>query len=297
MYTERNIIKCSNCRRQFSTKTGTIFADKNISLRTWFKAIPLFFQKSGISSIDLGQQLCVSQGTAYKILRTFRKTLKHHFHGKVLSGMIEVDETWISPDTNKDLRIDKDSIANKKKVVVSLNQREVKESYEEMEKAGRKKRKVIEPAQIIMVVIGNNDTVVNSRNLMRCILDHVEENSTIVTDGHEGYNHVDICYNHVRNPHSYWEDIIKNDDTPGRRRKQKFVDYKELPDGTTDIVHSNGVESNFKHLKRLIAGAYIHFEYRNTQLYLWEYCYRYNLRHLTLLQRFDNLLSLCCNEV
>ena len=62
----RRLFQCNACRKQTSVKAGTIFASSKLPLRIWFKAIFLLTQsKKGISSIELGCRLGVTQTTAW----------------------------------------------------------------------------------------------------------------------------------------------------------------------------------------------------------------------------------------
>ncbi len=60
------LFQCNACRRQTSVKAGTIFASSKLPLRIWFKTIYLVTQsKRGISSIELGRRLGVTQTAAW----------------------------------------------------------------------------------------------------------------------------------------------------------------------------------------------------------------------------------------
>ena len=62
----RRLFQCNACRKQTSVKAGTIFAASKLPLRIWFKAIYLVTQsKKGISSIELGRRLGVTQTAAW----------------------------------------------------------------------------------------------------------------------------------------------------------------------------------------------------------------------------------------
>jgi hypothetical protein len=61
----RNLYQCTKCRRQTSAIAGTIFASTHLPLWLWFRAIYHLTQtKQGISSIELGRRLGVTQTTA-----------------------------------------------------------------------------------------------------------------------------------------------------------------------------------------------------------------------------------------
>ena len=64
----RWLYQCSACRVQTSPIAGTIFASTKLKLRIWFRALYHLTQtKQGISSIELGRRLGVTQTTAWKI--------------------------------------------------------------------------------------------------------------------------------------------------------------------------------------------------------------------------------------
>src|SRR5215831_6077869 len=64
----RALYQCTACRRQTSLIAGTIFAATKAPLCTWFRAMYHLTQsKGGISSIELGRRLGVTQTTAWKI--------------------------------------------------------------------------------------------------------------------------------------------------------------------------------------------------------------------------------------
>ena len=62
----RGLFQCAACKRQTSPISGTIFASTKLPLTTWFSAMYHMTQtKQGISSIELGRRLGVSQTTAF----------------------------------------------------------------------------------------------------------------------------------------------------------------------------------------------------------------------------------------
>ena len=68
LVTTRYLYQCTKCRRQTSPIAGTIFASTHLPLRLWFRAIYHLTQtKQGISSIELGRRLGVTQTTAWKV--------------------------------------------------------------------------------------------------------------------------------------------------------------------------------------------------------------------------------------
>jgi transposase-like protein len=77
--TTRDLYQCAKCRRQTSPIAGTIFASTHLPLRLWFRAIYHLTQtKQGISSIELGRRLGVTQTTAWKIKHKLKQVMLEH---------------------------------------------------------------------------------------------------------------------------------------------------------------------------------------------------------------------------
>lgn len=96
--------KCAGCREQFSVRVGTIFEASPIKLQTWFLAIYLVTaHKKGISSLQLGRDLNVTQKTAWFMLHRIRYAMGME-PSEQLDGTVEVDETYVGGnERNKQL--------------------------------------------------------------------------------------------------------------------------------------------------------------------------------------------------
>ena len=89
--------KCANnkCYKRFRVTVGTIYEASNISLSSWFIAQYIIMShKKGISSIQLGKDLGVTQKTAWFMLHRIREQLKAN-SSPMLSGTVEIDECYI----------------------------------------------------------------------------------------------------------------------------------------------------------------------------------------------------------
>jgi ribosomal protein L37AE/L43A len=92
----RALYQCTACRRQTSLTAGTIFAASKLPLRTWFRAIYHLTQsKGGISSLELGRRLGVTQTTAWKVKHKLMQVMMERDAGKRLSGRIEIDDAYL----------------------------------------------------------------------------------------------------------------------------------------------------------------------------------------------------------
>lgn len=95
--TSRSMLQCKakECRKQFSVKTGTIFEDSPLGLDKWFVAVWCIANaKNGISSMELGRALGVTQKTAWFMLHRIRCAMQTKSFRK-LNGEVEGDETFI----------------------------------------------------------------------------------------------------------------------------------------------------------------------------------------------------------
>ena len=86
--------RCKSCRKYFSVRVGTVLNNSNLPLLKWLIAIYILGNsKKGISSIKLAEYLGCTQKTAWFLAHRIREVWKSK--DKKLSGIIEVDETYI----------------------------------------------------------------------------------------------------------------------------------------------------------------------------------------------------------
>ena len=92
----RQLFQCNACRKQTSVKAGTIFACSKLPLRLWFKTMYLVTQsKKGISSIELGRRLGVTQTTAWTMKHKLAQVMIERNGAKRLNGNVQMDDAYI----------------------------------------------------------------------------------------------------------------------------------------------------------------------------------------------------------
>jgi transposase-like protein len=95
----RDQLDCNSCRYRFSVTTGTIFHDTHLPLWKWFLAVYIMMKsKKGVSANQLKRELDVSYKTAWYLCHRIRAALNQVRDGEarvLLSGIIEMDETWV----------------------------------------------------------------------------------------------------------------------------------------------------------------------------------------------------------
>ena len=90
-----NKYRCKNTGKYFNVRTNTLFDNTKIELIKWFMAIWLVTShKKGISSLQLGRDIDVTQKTAWFMLQRIRKCFSCENNSE-LNNEVEIDETYI----------------------------------------------------------------------------------------------------------------------------------------------------------------------------------------------------------
>lgn len=85
---------CRDCRKDFSTKTGTLMQGSNIGFQKWAIALYLFSTNlKGVSSMKLHRDLGITQKSAWHMAHRIRETWQETTF--LFPGPVEVDETYV----------------------------------------------------------------------------------------------------------------------------------------------------------------------------------------------------------
>jgi transposase-like protein len=242
----RRTWRCNDCKRQFSTKVGTIFEESPLGYDKWLPAIWLITNaKNGISSCEIARALAVTQKTAWFMLHRIRAAMKSGTFEKLV-GPVEADETYIgglvkSMNKKRLARFEKRGPGTSgKAAVLGIVERNT------TERKGKIRAFVI--------------PFVDHEELQGGIRKHVEAGSEVHTDGFPAYRGLKRDYIHHVIDHAY-----------------EYV---------RDNVHTNSIESFFSVLKRTIKGTYIAPRPQHLQRYIEEQVHRFNEREKTDGERF-----------
>jgi len=96
--------KCSACRKQFTVRHNTIFAESHIPLHKWLQAIHLMVSsKKGISSHQLHRVLGITYKSAWFLTHRIRECMRSGDLAPMggNGGAVEVDETFFGNDRTK----------------------------------------------------------------------------------------------------------------------------------------------------------------------------------------------------
>ena len=88
------VFMCKHCNKQESVTSGMVMHGTNLPLMIWFWAAYLLIQdKRGVSAMHIKRELDLHYDTAWTLLHKLRRALTDD-DGSVLTGVVEVDETY-----------------------------------------------------------------------------------------------------------------------------------------------------------------------------------------------------------
>lgn len=97
IYRTNRGFKCGEklCAKKFTVISGTIFENTKISLRLWFGAMYLIStSKKGVSSLQIAEQLGITQKTAWFVNHRIREMLKEN-NPTQFENVVQLDETLV----------------------------------------------------------------------------------------------------------------------------------------------------------------------------------------------------------
>ena len=242
---------CNGCRKSFSITVGTIFHHTAVPLQKWFLLISLMQNaKKGLSACQAARDIEVRRPTVWSMMHRIRKAMSDD--GSLLSGIIEMDETYVGGKPRKENKKDDDDDENntgsprgrgtKKTPVVGM-----------VERNGNVKAKSTSKFELKFA------------DFLKLIRKNVNiAESLLVTDEYTGYNKMNSILPHLTINHS-----------------------KEYAKGD---IHTNTIESFWAILKRGIMGQFHWVSKKYLNNYIDEFCYRYNARNNDGLVVFERTL-------
>ena len=166
--------QCWTCRRSFSATVGTIFHNSHIDLQRWFLLIALMLnaKKKGLSAIQAARDLDMRRPTVWSMMHRIRGAMQDD--GKLLSGLVEMDEAYIGGKPRRTNRKDDNDPkprgrGTSKTPIVGA-----------VERGGRVKAKVIASR--------------HKPNLSPAMTENIEAGSHIITDEFSTYAFLDTPY-------------------------------------------------------------------------------------------------------
>lgn len=117
--------RCNACKLDFTVRTGTIFERSHVPLHKWLYAMYLLVTaRKGISSLQLGKEIGITQKSAWFVLHRLREACGTQL--EMLQGTVEVDETFFGGEENNRHmydRIHKPRERSEKVAVIGIRER------------------------------------------------------------------------------------------------------------------------------------------------------------------------------
>jgi transposase len=222
----RRAYSCDHCGYHIYPCVGTIFEKSRTKLTHWFFALYLITStRHGVAAKELERQIGCTYKTAWRMAHELRKLMAQADNHAYLAGHVEIDETVIGGYQSREDAHEKGS----NKTIVM----------------GMKERNGILRADPIKDV--------RMETLETAVINNVDIGSTISTDECQGYNSLDLVYDHGRVNHS----------------EKEYVKGEH---------HVNSLESHWSLLKRSIKGTHVHVSGKHLWKYVSEFSYRHNMR-------------------
>lgn len=246
--------QCWACSRSFSVTVGTVFHNSHVDLQRWFLLISLMLSaRKGLSAMQAARDLDMRRPTVWSMMHRIRRALVDD--GKLLAGIVEMDEAYVGGKPRKSNRRDDDEPgprgrATRKQPIVGA-----------VERGGRVKAKLGNKAEM-----GADDMRAFVKATVDC------RRSILTTDEYAGYNGMNNIVAHRRINHSV-----------------SYVE-RDLFADQFGATHTNTIEGFWAIVKRAIFGQFHHVSRKYLPLYLNEISYRYNTRRRN--DVFDGLLHL-----
>lgn len=244
-HVRKGVWKCGGCREQFTVTVGTIFEDSHIPLSKWLLAYHLLCaSKKGMSAHQLHRMLKVTYRSAWFMAHRIRYTMTQEPLSSKLTGVIEVDETYVGGKLrvgayrkrpyfkNRGEKPKYPSVVSNKAAVVSVLQRGGKVQSRHVERVTAENLKPIV-----------NQMIAEDAHVMT-------DSSTVLKSGLIARKHDQV--NHVGKEYVRYEDGV--------------------------CITTNTIEGYFATLKRGINGVYHHVGKQHLHRYLSEFDFRYNSR-------------------
>lgn len=264
---------CGDCGTRFSDTSGTIFHSTKLGLDKWLYAIYLFLTSTrGISSYSLARYIGVSQTTAWTMLMKLRTCLSRDIRFDS-TDQVAIDEIYLGANWNRIPAYKKYALAGTPPDFYNLNDKDRKAWYKKrfFELASQDKMPVLgfvatDKPKLFMIDIDTPDrkefviSQIRYRfgDVMRSMF--TPEPMTVVTDQSGLYKFLTDIKDHNNRP-KFRHEVCRHD-----------LNKYASENGNS----SNRLEAAFAHIKRAWKGVYQRWTRKYNQLYLDEYCFRYN---------------------
>lgn len=255
--------KCNDCKNRFTDKTNTLMHGSKLPVAIWLQAIYEMSVDNFTSSVTLATKLGINQKSAWLLQTKLRYSMNQD--RTLLEGIVAQDEMYVGGSLSNYHYSRKWDLLRKGNYVTSEDKRYTKDALFTLN--SELKQPVFgmnDGKNIVLIALPNNK---KKRYLHQLNKKHVVEGSVTVSDEsslYYGWEKATGCKLYTNNHHNN--------------------QYK-----TEEGFTSNRIENTFSWYKRGFGGRITHCKYH--QFYLNEFAYRYNNRHLTTEELFNDMIG------
>ena len=225
--------RCRDCKKRFSTRTGTVMQSSKLGYQVWAIAIYLLTTSlKSVSSMKLHRDLSVTQKTAWHLAHRIRESMIRQGDEGLLKGPVEVDETYVGGLRKNMPKSKREKLEGRgpagKTAVVGIKDRGTNE--------------------VRAKVVDSTD----AETLQGFIVEHTEPSAKVYTDDAMAYSNLPFDHESVK--HSVAEYVKGQAHTNGvesfwstlkRAHKGTFhrLSYKHLPKYVDEFADKHNVRS------------------------------------------------------
>ena len=256
--------KCNSCKNRFSDRTNTILHASKLSVSVWLQAVHEITIDNLIPSTVLAKKLGINQKSAWLLRMKLDYCLPQDRW--LLEGCIAQDEMYVGGCLSNYHYRRKLDLLRKKGLLEEDRRDYTKNAIFSLN------------SQLKQPVFGMNDgknivlyatpNPVKKEYIHQIFKHHVSGDDTVVISDESA------LYND-------WEEVTGSKLYTNNHHNNQYE--------TTEGYTSNRIENTFSWFKRGFGGRITHAKY--TQLYLNEFVFRYNTRHLTPTERFEIIVG------
>lgn len=168
----RKCFQCNNCLNQIYPMESTIMKNSTTEIRKWLMVMFLMaHSKNGISAKEISSSVDVTYKTAWRMVHKIRELMSNDNLG-VLSGIIEIDETFVGGRLRNKERSKNFNPFTNKMVILGMYQR-----------GGKIKTRLVENT--------------SKESLLPVILDKIKNGATVYSDENGTYKNLpSLGYHH-----------------------------------------------------------------------------------------------------
>jgi transposase-like protein len=256
------VLRCRRCRRDASLTAGTVMERSHTPLCTWFWGAYLVSSHTpGMSAVQFQRQLGLGRyETAYQMLHKLRAGMVRPERDRIgAEWPVEIDETYVGGKVSAERRRARGVMSI---VVGAVEIRHGKGVSRREQRLARPRKGKTYAGRLRLRVVPHR----GKRALENFVLENIERDATITTDGWQGYDNL--------NQMGYWHTKVIREQEP------------EHPQAWLPMI-----QLVFSNLKAWLVGIHHGVSPQHLQAYLNEFTFRFNRRFYPF-TAFNSLLGI-----